>query len=139
MPPPQLSPVLPRAEPEADADNFDIGSQLSNFKAILQMIDDTIGNPLQPSSTTEALQQLRGEAQLLLGTCSWSMESWRSSFGPWTERAASLLQVHLVTSATQATSSASAAEPCQHTSSLPRDIDRTNRLSSPSKKKHKKR
>jgi hypothetical protein len=32
-----------------------------------------------------------------------------------------------------------AAEPSQHSSSLPRDIDCTNRLSSPSKKKHRKR
>jgi hypothetical protein len=127
---------------------FHIGIQAPAFTAIVQMIDDYIdqlSHQLPTANQTDEnnlkvteFSELREEAQVLLDTCPWSVESWRSSFSPWTEKAASPIRHHCPPAVTHTPSSTS-AEPCQQSSSLPRDIERTNRLSGPSRKKHRKR
>jgi hypothetical protein len=117
--------------------------QLPMFKSDVQMIDDFIEQVSHHSATTgqthenkfkvESFSELREEARVMLDTCPWSVEAWHSTFRPWTEKAASLIQLHCLATATH-TPSPAAAEPCQHSSFLPRDIDRTNRLSSLARK-----
>ena len=136
-----------------DAEMLELDAQLANFQTIVQMLDDSIEKLPQHFPTTDesddsklkikVYSELRDESRILLDSCPWSMESWSSSFGPWISKALSILHTPGLAPTTHATSSASTTpghgQPHPLPEVRPQDIRATQLLSSPNRKKLKKR